>query len=170
MKTPLRAALAALALLTVAPAAAHDYTLGPIVIDHPWARPTIPNRPTAGYFELENTGDVADRLVAARSPAFGRIEFHRTSMKDGVMKMEAQEAVEIPPGASLAFARRGYHVMLFDAVEQLGVGDRFPLELVFENAGAVTVELIVDRRGPKAEAGGMDHSGHGGGHDGTKTN
>ncbi|MEO1531250.1 MAG: copper chaperone PCu(A)C [Pseudomonadota bacterium] len=158
-QTLFTAALTGLAVLTALPAAAHDFKAGDIVIDHPWSRPTIPNRPSAGYFGLENTGEAADRLLSASSPAFGRVELHQTSETDGVMRMVKQDAVPIPAGETLSFEPGGYHVMLFDAVEQLAEGDRFPLELVFENAGAVTVELVVKRRAPKK--GEMDHSGHG---------
>ncbi|MEM9762925.1 MAG: copper chaperone PCu(A)C [Pseudomonadota bacterium] len=159
-QTLFTAALTGLAVLTALPAAAHDVKAGGIVIDQPWSRPTIPNRPSAGYFELQNTGAVADRLISASSPAFGRVELHQTSETDGVMRMVKQDAVPISAGETLSFEPGGYHVMLFDAVEQLAEGDRFPLELVFENAGAVQVELAVERRAPKK--GEMDHSGHGG--------
>ncbi|MEM8623944.1 MAG: copper chaperone PCu(A)C [Pseudomonadota bacterium] len=152
---------AALLLGAGEPAQAHDFKVGTIVIDHPWARPTIPNRPTAGYFGLANTGGEGDRLLSATSAAFGRTELHRTDMKDGVMSMNAVETVEIPAGESVAFEPRGLHVMLFDPVEQLAEGDRFDIELVFENAGPITVEMYVERRASKGE--GHDH-GHGKGH------
>ncbi|MEM8759810.1 MAG: copper chaperone PCu(A)C [Pseudomonadota bacterium] len=159
-KTLLSAALVGFAFLSAAPTMAHDYKAGAMVIDHPWARPTLPNRPTAGYFGLDNTAGEADRLISASSPAFGRVELHRTTEKDGVMSMEAQDAVDIPAGGTLSFEPGGYHIMLFDAVEPLAEGDRVPMELVFEKAGSVTVELAVEKRG--AAHGEADHSNHGG--------
>ncbi|MEO0823088.1 MAG: copper chaperone PCu(A)C, partial [Pseudomonadota bacterium] len=56
--------------------------IGDLSIAHAWARPNIPNRPTAGYYEITNGGSTDDQLLSASSPAFGKIELHR-SEKDG---------------------------------------------------------------------------------------
>lgn len=154
------ATLATLATLVVAPAAAgHEFEKDGIAIDHPWARPTIPNRPTAAYFDLANTGEAADTLVSAATPAFERVELHITRSENGVMNMARVESVTLDAGDEVAFEPGGYHVMLYDAVEPLAEGDRFPMTLTFEGVGEIEVEVVVERDGSKA----MDHSGHGDG-------
>ncbi|MEM6488307.1 MAG: copper chaperone PCu(A)C [Pseudomonadota bacterium] len=149
---------AAAAAWLVSPAAAHDYTVGTLKIDHPWARPNLPDRPTAAYAAIENPGGEADRLIAASSPAFGRVELHLSEMQDDVMTMRRVEGIAVPADGAVALEPGGFHVMLFDADALYEEGARFPLTLTFERAGSVTVEVAVERRG----SGKVDHSGHGG--------
>jgi len=164
MKRLILPILAALALVLPLPALAHEASVGALTIDHPWGRPNLPDRPAAAYMDIGNAGEAADRLVAARSPEFGRVELHRSIMEDGMMKMLPVEGIDIPAGGSAALAPGGYHAMLFEASARFAEGDSYPLTLVFEAAGEVTVEVSVSRRGAAADDGGMDHGGmdHGG--------
>lgn len=141
---------AAAACLLALPAAAHDYTLGPLTIEHPWGRPNIPNRPAVAYMTIANSSAAADRLVAARAPGFARVELHRSEMRDGVMKMRPVEAIEIPAGGSAQLAPGGFHAMLFEADARFAEGESYPLTLVFEEAGEITVSVDVQRRAPEA--------------------
>ena len=63
MKFPRLALPLFLAALVAAPALAGSV----IEVLHPWARPTIPNRPGAAYFEVHNHGTTPDRLIGARA-------------------------------------------------------------------------------------------------------
>ena len=64
----------AFALAPVA-AIAHDYTLGNLRIEHPYARPTPPGARTAGaYFTVRNAGKAADRLLQVFSPVAQTVE------------------------------------------------------------------------------------------------
>ena len=65
MKSPRLAVVLLLAALAAAPADAGSV----IEVKHPWARPTIPNRPGVAYFGLYNLGTTADRLIGARAGA-----------------------------------------------------------------------------------------------------
>ncbi len=146
------------ALLLASPTAAHDVTVGDITIDHPWARPNLPNRPTAAYATITNAGAEADRLIAATSPAFGAIELHTTKKVGDVMKMEQVTAIDAAAGETVTLAPGGLHIMLFDAAESFQEGDSFPLTLTFETAGEVEVTVKVEKTNP----GTGDHSGHSG--------
>jgi len=145
-----------LALAIIGPAPAHEASVGGLTIDHPWGRPNLPNRPAAAYMEITNAGDAPDRLVAARSPDFGRVELHRSVMEEGIMKMRPVEGIDIPPGGSAALAPGGYHAMLFEARGQFAVGESYPLTLVFEKAGEITVEVSVETRGKAMDHGKME--------------
>jgi copper(I)-binding protein len=61
----------------------------------------------------------------------------------GTMTMQEVARVEVPAGETVAFEPGGYHVMLFDLAEPLVAGETFEMELTFENAGTVTVEVEV---------------------------
>ncbi|WP_188252843.1 copper chaperone PCu(A)C [Pseudaminobacter soli (ex Zhang et al. 2022)] len=154
------AALAALIALA-GPSLAHEFKAGTIEIGHPWSRPTPPSAPVAsGYMKLTNTGTEVDRLTAISSPAAERADIHRSIVENGVASMRPVEALAIEPGATVDFEAEKLHVMFIGPDRQLKDGERFPATLVFEKAGAVEVEFVVQRRA--AEEAPADHSGHGG--------
>ena len=146
-------AVAALAALAVTPSPAAEVNVGQLAIDAAWSRPGMPARPAAAYMEISNSGETADRLVAARAPAFGKVELHTVEMTDGVMKMRPVESIEIPAGETVMLAPGGFHLMLFGAETPFTEGENFELTLVFAEAGEATVEVAVERRA----GGGMEH-------------
>ena len=96
------------------------------------------------YMTVENTGEDDDRLVSARSDVAEAVELHTTNMVEGVMQMrQAEDGVEIPAGEPVVFESGGLHVMLVGLTGSLATGDVFDLELEFEHAGPVTVEVEV---------------------------
>ena len=130
-------ALAA-ALLAPAPAAADSA----LTVEDARARILLPSRPGAGWLTIRNTGG-EDRLVGAESPAAARVELHTHLHEGGVMKMRKVEGIDVPAGGEAALEPGGDHLMLFDLKAGLTPGDTFPLTLVFEKAGSVTVEMRV---------------------------
>ena len=108
-----------LALVTIsAPAQAHEYKLGSLVINHPWSRATPKGATVAGgYLKITNTGTAPDRFVAGSSEAGTRFEIHEMSMDGGVMKMRALPGgIEIAPGATFELKPGSYHVMFVGIV------------------------------------------------------
>jgi copper(I)-binding protein len=124
---------------------AHQFSVGNLVIGHPWARPTASGMPTgAAYLSITNHGTDEDVLIGARSPAATRVEFHRTSFEAGMAKMRPTGAITIAPGNTLTAAPGGLHLMLVDLKEPLVRGATVPLVLTFMNAGDVTVQLKIE--------------------------
>lgn len=112
---------------------------GDIVITNEWARPIlIAGRPGSAYFNIENTGDEADKLVSVTSTISPRLEIHEHTMTDGVMKMSQVENIEISAGGKVEFKPGGYHIMIFDTSSKYAGGDQIDLTLHFENAGSIT--------------------------------
>ncbi|MGN6306202.1 MAG: copper chaperone PCu(A)C [Mesorhizobium sp.] len=143
------------------PASAHDFKAGQIEINHPWSRPTPPSAPVAGgYMKLINSGTETDRLVEVTSPIAERTEIHRSVVKDGVASMRPVEGLAVEPGATVDFEAEKLHVMFIKPNHQLKDGEKFPATLVFEKAGSVDVEFMVQMRPSKPAL--EDHSGHGG--------
>lgn len=133
-------------------AQAHEYKTGQIQIDHPWSREMPPSAPNAAaFFTLHNQGATADRLLAASSPQAQKVELHEHVHKDGLMKMQQVQGVDVPAGGEVKFVPMGYHVMLFGVKQQLKDGERFPMTLRFEHAGEVQVEVAVQKDAPAAE-------------------
>jgi periplasmic copper chaperone A len=138
-----------------ASAHAHDYKAGGLLIDHPWARAT-PQGTTvgAGYLTVRNRGKTADRLLSAATPIAGKVEIHQMAVKDGVATMRPVEGgIPIAPGKSIELKAGGYHLMLMDLKEPLKAGEKVPGSVVFEKAGKVEVEFVVEAIGAKAPQG-----------------
>jgi hypothetical protein len=152
-------ATAAILLAIAAPlgdvsAAEREYRQAGLAVVSPWARPTAGAQTNgAAYVAITNAGDVADRLTAARSPAARAAEIHsHTIDAEGVARMRPVAAVEVPAHGEARLAPGGYHIMLIGLSEPLREGAAFPLTLVFERAGEVTVEVAVERSPPAATA------------------
>ena len=127
-----------------APALAHEYKLGDLVIDQPWARASAGNAKSgAAYLAIANHGSGPDRLIGASSPA-GQAELHNNVSEDGIMKMRPVEAVDLAPGETVVLEPGGLHLMLMGLAEPLVEGKTFPLTLTFEKAGSIHVEVKVE--------------------------
>lgn len=134
---------------------AHDSMVGELHIAHPWSLELPPNAPTvAAYFVIHNTGKTADRLLSVDSPIAGMADLHQHLMQDGLMKMQQVQTVDVPAGGEVKFQPMGYHVMLMDLKDKSKLidGQHFPLTLHFEQSGAVTVEVAVQKQAPDANA------------------
>ncbi|WP_108815220.1 copper chaperone PCu(A)C [Loktanella sp. Alg231-35] len=159
MKTYSYAAMALLALS--APATAHEFKVGALVVDHPMAFETTATAMSgAGYLTVTNTGSTDDRLVAVEA-AFPRVMIHTTTMQDGVASMSHVDAVDIPAGETVKLAPGGFHVMFMGLDgDPFEVGEAVPATLVFEQAGSLEVVFNVEAR-DAADMEQMDHSTHG---------
>jgi copper(I)-binding protein len=157
--TTLFARLFALLILSLSPAFAHDYRIGDLKIDHPWARATPPGAKVAGgYMTITNTGSQPDRLVGGTVLAARIFEVHEMRMEGTTMRMRALEkGLEIRPGASVELKPGGLHVMFMDLQSPLKEGDLVRGTLVFERAGTIEVEYKIESRGAR---GGHEHGGH----------
>jgi len=131
--------------LLALPAAAHRYELGTLTIGHPWSRPTAPGMPMGvAYLTITNNGKVPDALVAASTPAAAHVEFHETTITDGMARMRPLQEVVIAPGQSVKIEPGGIHLMLVDLRSELVTGKPVPLTLEFRVAGRITVELSIE--------------------------
>src|SRR4051812_40101544 len=120
MRTPSLKLIPALLLLGISslpfPASAHDYHLGTLHIDHPWAIAT-PNgaKVGAGYLKITNEGTQPDRLIAMTSPAARKVTLHGSVKEGDVIKMRMlDKGIEIKPGETVELSPEGTHVMFED--------------------------------------------------------
>ncbi|MDD2060179.1 copper chaperone PCu(A)C [Pseudomonas sp. GD03860] len=149
------ALLLAALMLPATFANAHEYTKGDLHIAHPWSQELPPNAPNvAAYFVVHNNGTSADTLLGVDSPISDDAQLHEHVHKDGLMKMQQVQEVEVPAGNDLVFAPGAYHVMLMQPKDRslLSDGKRFPLTLHFKNAGDITVEVAVQKQAPQGTA------------------
>jgi copper(I)-binding protein len=140
-----RIVIALLLLLTVSLTACGAGPAGPqIRVEDAWTRPV----PAVGgngavFFRLVNGGTEADTLVGGECPDVGTVEVHKTSMVDGVMKMEHIPGIQVPPRGEVLLKPGDYHVMLIDVKRTMTPGDSLPITLYFEKSGHMELEVEV---------------------------
>jgi copper(I)-binding protein len=142
-------------LAMVAMADAHDFKVGSLVIDHPWARATPGGaKVAAGYMTITNKGAAPDRLIGGSLQRAGRIELHEMRMEGDVMRMrQLPRGLEIKPGQSVKLAPGGYHLMFMGLKAPLKQGERIKGQLTFEKAGTIDIEYAVESIGAKSSGG-----------------
>ncbi len=144
-------ATAAAVLIAATAAQASD-----IVVKDAYARSSN-QKNGAAFMVIENHGDEDDRLVAARSDMARKVELHAHAITDGVARMRPVEGgVPVPAHGAATLRRGGLHVMFMGISSPFRQGERFPLTLVFEKAGEVVVDTVVDNE-RRAGQGGMKH-------------
>ena len=131
---------------------AHDYRIGSLRLDHPWATATPQGAKVgAGYIKIINDGAQADRLIAVTSPAARKVTIHSSVMEGDVVKMRAlNKGLEIKPGESVEMKPNGTHVMFENLRAPLLEAGRMQATLIFERAGSIDVDFTIEPMGTKA--------------------
>lgn len=146
-------------LLGLHAAAAQDFAVGDILIDHPWAAAGPPVVTIgAGYMSLGNIGSTPDKLLSASSAIASEVELHMSKMEGDMMVMRKMEALELPAGGVAEFKPGGMHMMFIGLKEPFEEGKRFPVTLIFEKAGEITVEFVVEGRSEIVEEAEHNHT------------
>jgi copper(I)-binding protein len=129
---------------------------GRIAVTNAWARPGAEVGGTAAvYLTIENSGEASDFLTGAETPVAESAEVHASQMEGDIMRMRRLETLEIFAGERTAFAPGGLHIMLTGVKTKLAEGDRFPLVLIFDDAGRVGTEVAVHDQGGAVGGGAM---------------
>ena len=154
--------IAILATSFAADALGQDVRSGGLHISHPWARATAGvARNGAAYLTIVNRGREADRLVGVASPVARKAVLHSHIVDGDIIRMRPVAAIEIDPGKPAVLEPGGRHIMLIGLEAPLVAGTRFPLTLMFERAGEIAVEVVVEPPGAIRPATGKSHGGHG---------
>ncbi|MDX1587855.1 MAG: copper chaperone PCu(A)C [Oleiphilaceae bacterium] len=129
-------------------------------VEDAWARATAPGSPNgAGYLTLHNLSDRTQTLTGAQLDGVERVEIHRSSMEDGMGRMEKiRDGIPIASHETLTLAPKGYHLMLLDLAEPLKAGDEHELTLHIEPAGEIRTTLTV--RAHDSDGGQKSHHHH----------
>ncbi|OCW55656.1 copper chaperone PCu(A)C [Hoeflea olei] len=143
-------------------ASAHEFKLGSLEIDHPYARETPPNAPVSGgYMTIRNTGSEPDRLVSGEAAFAERVEIHEMTMDGDVMKMrQLTDGLEIPAGGEVVLKPGGYHIMFIGVDSQFKAGESRKATVTFEKAGSIELDFSVeDIKAVPMDHGSMKHGG-----------
>lgn len=112
--------------------------------------PAVKGNPGAAYFTLTNSGSKPASLAAVSIDGAGKAEMHQTAGGS----MTPLKSADVAPGATLAFARGGNHVMVFDLDPAIAAGGTAEMTLIFADGDKLSTSLAVKAAGDMA---GMDH-------------
>lgn len=153
--------LSLLAALFISSAAyAHEVTVGTMQIIHAnIPAPASNAQSAAGYMGISNNGSEADTLIGVEAPIAGKSMLHTTEFgADGIARMIHVPALEIPADDTVVLEPGGYHIMLMGLQASVAVGDMVPATLIFEHAGRVEIEFMVDPADGSVDHSKMDHA------------
>ncbi|MFO1088022.1 MAG: copper chaperone PCu(A)C [Hyphomicrobiales bacterium] len=141
------------AYFALAPARAHEFKVGSITVEHPWARQAPGSAQVlGGYMKIVNAGSADDRLVKVTAPIAPEIQLHEMKMEGSVMKMsELPNGIPVKAGQTVVLKPMDLHVMFMNVPEQPKAGAKFPATLTFEKAGSLSVEFEVKPPGSGME-------------------
>jgi periplasmic copper chaperone A len=129
-------AVLAAAFLT-APAAAHSHKTKRLEIVHPHALQTPKGTTTARVLmTIKNDGDTPDRLVAASTSRAEKVVLHDAGGGATAFVVKGRQ--------ELGLAGAGPSVMLVGLKKPLAAYDDFKMTLVFEKAGRVAIDVMVE--------------------------
>lgn len=100
---------------------------------------------SAGFGELRNSGGTPVTVVAATSPAAGRLELHEVVPDaDGAMIMRVKPGgFAIPAGGALALRPGGDHLMFMELTAPLRTGSTTEVVLTFDDGSSTTFSAQV---------------------------
>ena len=109
-----------------------------------WIRTAPPgSMMLAGYATLHNGGDAPLVVNGAASDAFANTSLHETVESGGVERMQPLAAITIAPGASVALAPGGKHLMLMRPARALAVGDSVKIHFDVAGTAGADAEFVV---------------------------
>ena len=126
---------------------AHEYKKGTLIIDHPITRETPPGTSVgAGYLSITNNSTEDDKLIKITGDLSPVIQIHTMSLENNVIRMEQiKEGLVIPAGKSVQLQPGGKHLMFMNLPQQLKVGEKHKVVLIFEKAGEIEVTFNVEK-------------------------
>ena len=118
-------------------ASAHSHKSKGLEIVHPWTPASPKGAPTARVFmTIKNDSGRTDRLLSASTPRAARVELN------GAGKGAA--AFTVRRGEQLGLAGDGPSVVLIGLKKPLQAYDDFKMTLVFERAGPIAIDVMVE--------------------------
>ena len=115
-------------------------------VHDPWIREAPPNaKMLAAYMVIENHDSQKTIITHITSPAFDKIEIHKSVEKDGMMRMEPRRRLVVHGGQKFILQPGDYHLMLISPKKPLKHGDLVPLTFELENGNKLKAKAKVKK-------------------------
>lgn len=141
---------AGVAIMAAGAALAHHagdtFEVGDLVVSHAWTYETAEaGHSTKVYLTIQNNGEVTDRLIEASVDFAGKVVMQAQAIgSDGTLGVQNIAAVAIEPGQVLTLQPGAIWLELEGVQRHFGHGDFFHMDLVFETAGALEIDVWVE--------------------------
>lgn len=124
-----------------------------ISVNDAWVNQAPPiAKVTAGFFKASNSSDKPVSIIKITSPEFKNVEMHKSTISEGMARMEMQSSVEIPANSHIMFKPGGYHLMLFQPKQKYKLGDIVKLSIHLSDGTVTDAHAEIRQMGKK-----MDH-------------
>lgn len=134
--------VALLAAALAPPAAlAHSHKRKGVEVVHPWTPAMMERGATTTSVYMTIKSAQKDRLIGATSALAAKVELQELSGDGGLKPVTA---VEIAGGKPTELTRKGARLVATGVKKPLNAYDTFKLTLVFEKAGRMVVEVMVE--------------------------
>lgn len=126
-------------------ALAHGVKTRTLELIHPYVVETKAGDTTAGVFlTIESRSRMGDRLTGATSPMATSVELHEPEPAGTAEGSRRIASIAIGPKGRVDLKRSGPHLRLIGITKPFAPWETFPLTLIFERAGRIEVEVLVE--------------------------
>jgi copper(I)-binding protein len=133
-----------IALLALVWVIATPSTAAQLDIRDAWLRAAPPTASTrAAYMQISNPGTEGISLVSASAAQFAKVELHRTTMANGMMRMQRVEVLDIPAQSTVRLEPNGYHLMLISPTTRIDSNAEVTLTLRWSDGTEQAVNVPV---------------------------
>ena len=126
----------------------HDHHKGShhIKVNDPWSRASVSKNGVV-YLTIYNHGNYSENLLGASASVAKKVQLHTHKSENGILRMRHLNSISIPPKSFLHLKPGGHHIMLIGLIKKLKNGNSFPLQLRFEKAGTILVNVNIRHAG-----------------------
>lgn len=126
---------------------------GELAITNLWIREAPPGTDVlAGYLTISNHSPRAATLTTISSEAFGKIELHKTEVRQGISRMIRQDRITIAAGSAFELQPGAVHLMLKAPRQRLQAGERIKITFTFDDRNSIDVAAEI-RKGEASDSG-----------------
>ena len=139
-------ALLLLAVALAPPALGHSHKHKALEIVHPWTPAMVEANITdiTVFMTIKNGSNAVERLLSAATPLAEKVELIELQSHGSMTLPAPVSAFRIPAGDKLELNVNGPRLLLSGFKKRLNAYDSFNLTLVFEKAGRMVVEVMVE--------------------------
>jgi copper(I)-binding protein len=120
-----------------APAVAHSHKKNGLEIVHPWTQASGKDATSTRVFmTVRNASRAPDRLVSASTPRAEKVELNEAG--------KGRAAFAVRTGEELSLYGNGPSLVLVGLKHPLAAYDDFKMTLVFEKAGPIAIDVMVE--------------------------
>ena len=107
-----------------------------------WIRVLPGDLPAGAYVTLQNDGNEAATLHAARSDVYASAMLHKSSEDGGTSRMAMVDNLSIPAHGAVQLSPGGYHLMLMKASHPVKPGDKVKVTLTFSDGSTLDADFL----------------------------